>query len=230
MNKGAILANTVRIEMETSPLVYTGISSLKSISISAEKSDFDLYTMDSEGWDEHIPIKRGATISGEGNLDEDPDTREKDPGQLALIQASYETGMIAIKNFRMVYKKTGAVLSTFKASVNVNDNGSGGAEEVRKFAFELKVSGPYSTSIITTGILVSPQVINLSIGELSSLITATFTPIYASNKTLSFATDDATVAQVVNGVVVGVGIGTATITVTAEDGSGEFDTVDVTVS
>lgn len=60
-------------------------------------------------------------------------------------------------------------------------------------------------------------------------ITPTFTPDNASNKNLTWSSDDETVATVENGVVTGVGVGETTIMAVAQDGSNKFAFCSVTV-
>ena len=63
----------------------------------------------------------------------------------------------------------------------------------------------------------------------SETLTATITPDNASNKSLTWSSDNQNVATVENGKVTAVGAGTATIKATAADGSGKSDTCTVTV-
>ena len=64
----------------------------------------------------------------------------------------------------------------------------------------------------------------------SETLTATITPDNASNKSLTWSSDNQNVATVENGKVTAVGAGTATIKATAADGSGKSDTCTVTVT
>lgn len=68
----------------------------------------------------------------------------------------------------------------------------------------------------------------VSVGKTETLV-ATINPENASNKNVSWSSDNTSVATVENGVVTGVAEGTATITVTTEDG-GYTATCTVTVS
>ena len=70
----------------------------------------------------------------------------------------------------------------------------------------------------TTGIAITPASMSLSVNE-SKTITATVTPENATDKTVTYTSDDPNVATVdSNGVVTGKKPGTANITVTARDG------------
>ena len=64
----------------------------------------------------------------------------------------------------------------------------------------------------------------------SETLTATITPDNASNKSLTWSSDNQNVATVENGKVTAVGAGTAAIKATAADGSGKSDTCTVTVT
>ena len=75
-------------------------------------------------------------------------------------------------------------------------------------------SGPVSV----TGVSLNQTSLDLEVGATATL-KATVTPNNATNKNISWESDDESVATVVDGVVTAVGVGTATITVTTDDGS-----------
>ena len=75
-------------------------------------------------------------------------------------------------------------------------------------------SGPVSV----TGVTLNQPSLDLEVGGTATL-TATVAPSNATNKNVSWESDDESVATVVDGVVTAVGVGTATITVSTEDGS-----------
>ena len=68
-----------------------------------------------------------------------------------------------------------------------------------------------------TGFSIDPTSLTLEEGETAEII-ATFTPVNASNKTLSWTSSDPSVATVSDGVVTAIKSGKTTITVTSEDG------------
>lgn len=68
-----------------------------------------------------------------------------------------------------------------------------------------------------TGVELNKATATIEIGEQTTLV-ATVLPAVAGNKNVTWATDNAEVATVVDGVVTGVAAGTATITVTTEEG------------
>ncbi len=68
-----------------------------------------------------------------------------------------------------------------------------------------------------TGLSIDPTSLTLEEGETAEII-ATFTPVNASNKTLSWTSSDPSVATVSDGAVTAIKSGKTTITVTSEDG------------
>jgi uncharacterized protein YjdB len=74
-----------------------------------------------------------------------------------------------------------------------------------------------TVKVPVTGISLSQTTLTLDIGATSTLI-ASVAPTNATNKALTWASSDPTVASVANGTVTAVSAGTATITVTTADG------------
>jgi len=62
------------------------------------------------------------------------------------------------------------------------------------------------------------SIISIEAGS-KAILTATVSPTYATNQSVTWSSSDETVATVINGVVTGVKAGTATITVKTEDGN-----------
>lgn len=94
-------------------------------------------------------------------------------------------------------------------------------------------TAPAATSVTTVAkqvavsmITVSPKTLNLEVGQTGTL-TATVTPDNATDKTVTWTSNNDKVATVVDGTVAAVGEGTATITATAANG--KKDTCKVTV-
>ena len=84
-------------------------------------------------------------------------------------------------------------------------------------AFNINTSTP--TNVAVTAVSLNKTVTSLEVGE-SETLTATVAPDNATNKNITWASSDITVATVDStGKVTGVKAGTATITVTTEDGS-----------
>lgn len=84
------------------------------------------------------------------------------------------------------------------------------------------------TNVPVEGVSLDLNELNLTVGDTQQLA-ATVEPEGASNKNLTWASDDTGVATVVNGLVRVIGAGTCTITVTTIDGDFE-DTAEITVT
>lgn len=74
-----------------------------------------------------------------------------------------------------------------------------------------------STNVPVTGVTLNQTALSLGVGS-SSTLTATVAPDNATNKAVTWTTDNAEVATVADGVVTAVAEGTATITATTVDG------------
>ena len=92
------------------------------------------------------------------------------------------------------------------------------------------ISQGVTVTQLVTGITVSPTSITLEEGQTQQL-TASITPDNASNKTVSWSSNNINIATVSStGLVTAKAAGTATITVKANDGSGVSGTCNVTVT
>lgn len=78
-----------------------------------------------------------------------------------------------------------------------------------------------------TGVNLNKDATTIAVGATETL-TATIVPENATVQTVTWSSDDDTIASVADGVVTGVAAGSATITVTTTDGS-FTDTCTVTV-
>lgn len=89
--------------------------------------------------------------------------------------------------------------------------------------------GGGSTDVKVTDITISPSSSTLDIGKTVTL-SASITPTNATNKAVTWSSDDEDVASVsTSGVVTANGAGTCTITATAKDGSGVTGTASISV-
>ncbi|MDB5052768.1 MAG: hypothetical protein JWM44_818 [Bacilli bacterium] len=89
----------------------------------------------------------------------------------------------------------------------------------------------YNTPIAATTVTISPGALSIKVGGTTEKLTTVFTPVNASNKSVTWATYDSTIATVSTlGVVKAVGPGTTTITATAADGSNKVGTANVIVT
>jgi uncharacterized protein YjdB len=84
-------------------------------------------------------------------------------------------------------------------------------------------------SVPVTGVTLDKSTLKLKVGREPEELTATVSPRNASNKNVTWSSDDEDVATVTDGLVTAVGVGTATITVTTNDG-GFPATCDVTAT
>ena len=130
------------------------------------------------------------------------------------------TGVSTIHKFNLTGK--GAKAVTVDTSVN--------SISAADFFGTVQTPDTLSVEIHATGVGLAPSSITLdaSEGETATLV-ATVYPENASNKTVTWASSDSTVASVADGVVTAKAEGTATITVTTADGS-FTDTCAVTVT
>ena len=124
------------------------------------------------------------------------------------------------------------------SSANYTFTGSGSGEIVvrvdrgssmKKAIYVKSVAVTYTAgaTVNVTGVALDQSSLSLIAGE-NATLTATVSPADATNKAVSWKSDDTDVATVSNGVVTAVAAGTATITVTTNDGSFTA-TCDVTV-
>jgi predicted secreted protein len=116
------------------------------------------------------------------------------------------------------------------------------ADDAITFECTIRVSGPVipkaAPTIAVTSVELNINTLQLSVGG-STQVTATIYPAAATNKAVSFASDDTAIATVVQGTgsaahtatIEGIAVGTATVTVTAADTTNGTltDTVTVTV-
>ena len=124
------------------------------------------------------------------------------------------------------------------SSANYTFTGSGSGEIVvrvdrgssmKKAIYVKSVAVTYTAgaTVNVTGVALDQSSLSLIAGE-NATLTATVSPADATNKAVSWKSDDTDVATVSNGVVTAVAAGTATITVTTNNGSFTA-TCDVTV-
>jgi beta-xylosidase len=75
------------------------------------------------------------------------------------------------------------------------------------------------TGIKVTGIALDQTSLAMNIGDAAKLLTATISPVNASNKKVIWTTNMPAIATVINGTVTAAGTGTAIITAATEDGA-----------
>ncbi|MDR2561751.1 MAG: Ig domain-containing protein [Holophagales bacterium] len=85
-----------------------------------------------------------------------------------------------------------------------------------------------SVPVPVTGVSLNKTSTSIAVGS-SDTLTATVTPADATNKSVTWSSNNTSVATVSNGIVTGIAAGTATITVTTQDGN-KTATCNVTVT
>lgn len=105
---------------------------------------------------------------------------------------------------------------------------SSGALYLTSISIQWETGGSTPGTTAVTGVTLNKSSTSLDVGDAESL-TATVAPDDATDKSVSWSSDDESVATVSGGTVTAVGVGTATITVTTTDG-GFTATCSVTVA
>ncbi len=119
-------------------------------------------------------------------------------------------------------EKTEVMLFVEKSSdtqIRIFDNGIGDFVEYN-----------LSNKVKVESITLSQTTLELEIGDVAEPIVASISPEEATNKDVTWTSNDVTVATVVDGVVTAVALGTAIITCTATDGSKVTASCEVTVT
>ena len=123
---------------------------------------------------------------------------------------------------------TGLVSGEAQGDVVITAYATDGSRVIRRFNLHVDPAEGEIKKITNIDLAADKTEIELITGEKVN-ITATVTPADATNQTLVWASQNPTVATVVDGVVTPVGVGTATITATAQDGSGVVSSIDINV-
>lgn len=121
---------------------------------------------------------------------------------------------------------TAAGTSTFTVTAT---NTVGSDNSVATDSKELSITINEPATVSVTGVTLSQTKLSLTEGDTAQL-TATVKPDNATNKAVTWSSDNETVATVNNGLVTAMKAGTATITVAATDGSGVSATCTVTIN
>ena len=145
------------------------------------------------------------------------------PAALAdLVEVTYssdEPGIVSVSDGTVTAESEGT--ATITATIEVN--GTTYSQTVT-----IAVGGSVVPDVPVTGVSLDRTAASLNVGGMVTL-TATVSPSDATNKGVTWSSDDETVATVENGVVTAVGEGTATITVITDDGN-HTATCEVTVT
>lgn len=110
--------------------------------------------------------------------------------------------------------------STNSLEGDLNHDGKVNAADITylvNIIMNIEKSQDDTNPISVTGVSISPSPISLNIGETQQL-TAIISPSNATNQSVTWSSNNTSVATVTNGLVRGISAGTATITVTTTDG------------
>ncbi len=134
-----------------------------------------------------------------------------------------ETGVITLVDKTGLNKE---VKDTFNLKIVATD----GYSQTDEILVRVILDGEESTNMLVSNIILEPTELSVVLGE-TKVITAKVSPENATDKTLTWKSNDETIATVDNnGSVKGVKVGTTEITVTANDDSGEIARCTVTVT
>jgi uncharacterized protein YjdB len=222
-----VLARGWKVEIQNpDTLSWNEIKGIDTLTFSGSKNDADTTTFDDNGWNTHLVASRGRTISLGGKYLEDPTTGDRDAGQSLVDALNDAIGTESLGSFKLT--SPFGTVREFTASANVADVG-GGNDDPTAWSCELTCSGAASFAVVSsTSISCTPATVTLAVGA-TQLITTAFTPGNTTNKTLTYASSDATKAIITaEGRIVAIATGSATITITSADG--DTDTIAVTVS
>lgn len=221
-----VLARGWKVEIQDSLLAWKEVKGINTLTFSGSKNDADTTTFDDNGWLTHLVASRGRTITLGGYYLEDPSTGARDAGQETVDALADSIGTTSLGTFRLTSPY--GTVRNLTASANVSDIG-GGNDDPTGWSAELTINGAASfATVSSTSISCTPATVTLAAGA-TQLITTEFTPGNTTNKTLTFASSDATKAiATAEGRIVAIATGSATITITSADG--DTDTIAVTVS
>lgn len=126
------------------------------------------------------------------------------------------------ENATIEYEQATAIPGTAKAVVTAEDGTT-----KKTYTVKFSKEGEEPPVVEVTGVTLNKSSITLFVGKTETLI-ATVAPSDATNKNVSWSSNNTAIATINNGVVTAIAEGTATITVTTEDGN-KTATCEVTV-
>lgn len=175
-----------------------------------------------------------ATVTLNGNISNDGDSW----GWYTMLDATI--AVTAVGGYTITsckfYTESGSAEDTqspFEASVTYDNHYSAwvNGNSIGQYGvLKIEVYGYAPTTVAITGITLSQTEAAMTVGGDALTQTTTVAPDNATDKTVTWASSDASVATVADGVVTAVAAGTATITATANDGSGVTATCEVKVT
>lgn len=137
------------------------------------------------------------------------------------------TKTITIPTGNLTWSTLSGYGSNFGIRFNARRNSRNSASNIYIYGAEIEVTYTAAT-VNVTGVSLDQNTASIEIGETLTL-TETVSPSNATNKSVSWSSNNTSVATVSGGVVTAVSAGTATITVTTADGN-KTDTCLVTVT
>lgn len=132
------------------------------------------------------------------------------PTSWEITEGSLPAGLTLDENTGVI---SGTPTAQGTSNFTVTATNSGGSDSE-----QLSITINAQTNVPVTGVSLNTNTLNLIEGDTDTL-TATVEPDNATNKNVTWSSDDESVATVNDGVVTAVTTGTATITVTTEGGS-----------
>lgn len=145
-----------------------------------------------------------------------------------VLATAKEGETIAILTLKVKDNPTGSGIVSFTeleaSDGDMNKTGDEGVAKTADKQIEIKLKSttptdPKDDNVVVTGVTVTPVSQTIKVGKSTTFI-ATVTPSTATNKKVTWSSNDESVATVnENGVVTGVKEGTATITATTVDGN-----------
>jgi len=177
---------------------WTIIKGLNSISFSGTKTNADTTSFDENGWESHLPARRGRSLTVEAFYLEDPSNGARDAGQAAVESANEKIGHNGFADFRLI--SPGFVSRTFEGSVNVNDS-IGGTDDPTSFNFEVDVNG-----LIGKTTLEPAKLTSLS-EDLDASLSPTFDPdVFEYTLEATNEEDEVEITTTADGTVTGDGV------------------------
>jgi len=230
-NLSATLARETELFFETSPATFELVPKVTSLGYSGEMDEIDVTTNDGNGFKEKMAGLRSASFTISSLVEKDCDTGLQSSVQTALQNASVQFGCTSAVNFQLRAKSDGAIITEFKALVNITSK-FGATGDAEAFEIALSVSGSISFGILPISIVAVPASLSLADDDMyANLLSAVFNPLATSDKGLLFSSDDTAVVKVSpEGRVFATGVGSANITVTSRADGAITATIPVTVA
>lgn len=124
---------------DATPGQFIPIKGVESFTVNPTKTDADTGDFDSEGFAEHLPAERAASITLNGRFLIDRQTGARDPGQERCEELSEKVDIEGLAKFRMIPKNAQEGIE-FTASFNAGPTG-GGRNDTTGWTCEVTRSG-----------------------------------------------------------------------------------------